>query len=476
VTSRSRRAISAAALLVPGAVAVLSISCRDAPSRLLLVVTVDTLRADRLGAYGSELGLTPSLDALAAESLVFEESYAPAPLTLPSMAALMTGRHPLRLGIDSNTAVLTEAKTLAERLSAAGWATGAVVGNYILRETSGLAHGFDVFDDELPQSEANRDMAERIAADTSSAALRVLDELRNTLGGGAGIFLWVHYQDPHGPYTAPQAYANRSLASEQEARDAQRVLREGEGNRGLGEVPSYQILPGRRTAAEYRAAYDGEIRYLDDHLEVLWEGLRERNLWADAEIVFTADHGEALGEEDYWFAHGERLNDPALRVPLLLRLEGVAPGRRRGPAALVDVVPTLLAHLGLDRESEARRKGFDGIDLLQEGLDPIERSILFRNAHDAERARAGVVWRGWKYVVELDPDDVVDGTGESLSRVGRESRELRQQSPGKLFRMRSRLQADMQRLRRERKAREQDLSEEDERMLRALGYLVGDGS
>ena len=140
----------------------LTAGCSGSPERLLLLVTVDTLRADHIGAYGSELGLTPNIDELAAQSQRFTASFAPASYTLPSMASLHTGRHPEEVGILANQNVFQGSPvTLAEILRLNGWKTGAAVSNYVLRSGTGIEVGFDVYDDEFTQSEANRDQPER---------------------------------------------------------------------------------------------------------------------------------------------------------------------------------------------------------------------------------------------------------------------------------------------------------------------------
>src|SRR5258705_11130146 len=151
-------------------------ACGAPPLQLLLVVTVDTLRADALGAYGSGLGLSPHLDALAAESVVFDAAYAAAPLTLPSLATLFTGRWPEERGVSSNEAALPQGvPTLASELRERGWRTGAVVSNFVLNGSAGLAQGFDRYDDRLPRREAVRHWPERSARDATDAALAMLD-------------------------------------------------------------------------------------------------------------------------------------------------------------------------------------------------------------------------------------------------------------------------------------------------------------
>jgi arylsulfatase len=342
------------------AVLLCAVACQDAdpvaePSGeelppLLLLITVDTLRADRLGAYGSDLGLTPRLDELAAESQVFLAANAPVPFTLPSIASLMTGRYPTALGIWSNESALPDdVPTLASALQARGWATAAVVGSWILREASGLARGFEHFDDEFAARERVRGIPERIAGQTSDAALAMLDRLA---AHERSRFLWIHYQDPHGPYTPPGDHRARHLERERAAAGGTRRLEPGEDHTGFGALPDYQVVGDEREVAFYRAGYHGEVSYLDQELGRLLDGLAERDLLGRAVIAFTADHGESLGEGDQWFAHGQQLSAVQLRVPLILRVPGQAPSRRPDVVSLVDVFPTLLALAGAE-SSEA---------------------------------------------------------------------------------------------------------------------------
>jgi arylsulfatase len=321
----------------------LAAGCRDAagPPHHLVLITVDTLRADRLEAYGGALGLTPHLDALARQSEVFFRAYAPSSFTLPSVSAIMTGRYPQELGIWKNeSGVPASASTLASELRGRGWRTGAVVSSFVLRKRSGMAAGFDLFDDVLPQREAVRKWPERIAGDTTAAALGVLEDC--TAGADTRCFLWVHYQDPHGPYAPPGDRRRRFLEAEREAPDGRRLL-PVRGGAPLGTIPPYQFLEGRRDVAFYRAGYDAEVQYMDEEVGRLLDAFAERGLAKRTAVVFAADHGEALGEGDYWFAHGEFLTDSLVRVPLLIRDPRRSPRRREDLVSLVDLYPTLLA-------------------------------------------------------------------------------------------------------------------------------------
>jgi arylsulfatase len=434
------------------------------PPRVLVLVSVDTLRADRLGAYGSERGLTPHLDALAAQSVVFDAAYAPSPFTLPSIAALLTGRYPESLGIASNASALPPAiPTLASTLRAAGWRTAAVVSNLVLNRDSGLQTGFDIYDETLPQREATRSWPERIAADTTDAALAILDDLRGR--PDAKIFLWVHYQDPHGPYTPPPGWRERHLEADLAADQGSRVLPVRPGEAALGALPNYQVLGDERRVGFYRAGYHGEIEYTDEQVGRLLAGLDERGLDDEAIVIFTADHGEALGEEEYWFAHGEFLSEALVRVPLLIRRPGSPPDRRADPAALTDLFATVLATLGVGSDANTG----SGRDLLAPDAAAGASSPYLATLAGGRSRRHGIVAGEYKYVLSLGNDG---WQGRLFRRDGNaEAVELR--DPIREASLRRRLAATQRGLRR-REERRRPLDDAGREALRALGYVVGE--
>jgi len=431
---------------------------RDAAEpRLLLLITTDTLRADHLGAYGSELSQTPTLDGLARESLRFTASYAPAPYTMPSVAALHTGRYPEELGILANHALFrgTDA-TLAQRLQRRGWRTGAVVSNYVLREGTGIELGFERYDDEFPDSETNRDQPERLAADTTTAALGLLDELLEE--PREGVFLWVHYQDPHGPYLPPGGPQGRHLDAARGAPDGRRVL-PVRGLNPLAALPSYQVVGPHRDAGFYRAAYAGEVETVDHELGRLLVGVAERVPPERSTVIFTADHGESLGEDDYWFAHGRFLSDPLVRVPLLIRAPRLAAGVRDDVVSLVDLMPTALAHLG-DRDIAE----LSGRDLLADGAADAGGSAYLANLMGSADKRWGWVEDGHVLVTER----LQDGSERAMLRSLATGTAV--SDPARLARMRSALDTFRSGLR-VRPEVQQRLSPRDVEMLRRLGYV-----
>jgi arylsulfatase A-like enzyme len=443
------------------ALALTALGCGAPEPPLLLLITADTLRADHLGTYGSERELTPNLDALAQGSVVFDVALAPTAYTLPSLSALMTGRYPEEIATTTNWSTLPEGTlTLASVLGLHDWRTGAVVSNYVLRAKTGIDAGFDVFDDTFPQREAIRELPERVADDTTEAALRALDELRRR--GGAGTFLWVHYQDPHGPYTPPDGLRERYLPEERARPDGLRELPVSK-RRGLGGIPDYQYLEGQRQVAFYRAGYAGEVHFLDAQVGRLLDGLAARGLWRRAVIVFSADHGEALGEDDYWFAHGEHLTAPSVQIPLFVRAPGVSPARRADPASLVDLFPTLLGLAGVTPPPGQR-----GRDLLAVGAEHDETVIYVATLTATPVSRYGLAADGFKYLAHHERE----GLREELFRLGEEPRDLAEEHPERVRAMRERLAE----LRAElgvqtRRERRQILSAEEREMLRRLGYV-----
>lgn len=350
----------------------------EAPPNLVLI-TVDTLRPDRLHCYGGEKAISAAIDSLAERGVLFEQCYSQASLTIPSLSSLMTGRYPSEIGARNNSSPLTSTDDcLAAALKRRGYRTAAFVCNFNLRPEMRFNRGFDHYDAEFNDPEPNRpDIVERKAPDATDAALAWLERNVDT-----PFFLWIHYQDPHGPYTPPPGF---TLPAEQYPGAELPILKQNYGRHG---IPKYQAMDGSGSVAEYRARYDGEIRFLDHHLERLLKALDLNG----TVVAFTADHGESMGEHAYWFSHGQDLYNELIRVPLIVAGARVEPGRTSDPVCLVDLFPTFSALAGEVKEHH-------GIDL----LDPASRKkarIIFSETDNppSKSFFKAVVMGPWKLI------------------------------------------------------------------------------
>jgi arylsulfatase A-like enzyme/Flp pilus assembly protein TadD len=315
------RGVPLAAVAVIGGVASV-VACSSAPApatpaprpsaaRSVVLVTIDTLRADHVGAYGYAPARTPAIDGLARQGVRFDHAYAAAPITLPSHASILTGRYPPGHGSRHNLiAIDPGVPTLATILHDQGFATAAFVAAFPLDHRFGLARGFDVYSDRMPRDATGRPLNRR-------PGRSVIDEALAWLAGhrGTRFFLWVHLFEPHAPYGDPRKTRGRSTVER----------------------------------------YDDEIATADEEVGRLLQAVRAGA--PDSAIVLAADHGEGLGE------HGEPTHslfvyDTTLRVPLVVAGPSVPPaGIVSDPVCLIDVAPTVLKMLGVPRADT------DGIDL-----------------------------------------------------------------------------------------------------------------
>jgi arylsulfatase A-like enzyme len=331
-TPSVRRLLPAAALA-----SALALGCsRPLPPNLLLV-TVDTLRADRLVCYGGSGGA--QICSLFAGGIRFRWAFSAAPYTAPSVASLLTSRYPAYHGVTqaADSYLGNDQATVAELLRSAGYQTAAFVSNPVLERWRNMNQGFDVYDQHMTRHERNRPgYAEREAGATTDA---VLAWARVALH--EPWFVWVHYQDPHGPYDPPGAVYRPDPPGAARLPVLSR-------NSGKGGIPRYQALPGTFSLPAYEQRYLDEISYLDPHVERLVRGLEA--LSRPPAILLTADHGEAFGEDGYYFAHGQSVGLDQIRVPLLYRPPRASGGEGRvvaDPVSLLDVAPTLLQLAGV---------------------------------------------------------------------------------------------------------------------------------
>jgi len=326
----------------------------------VILISIDTLRADHLPTYGYGKIQTSAIDELARNGVVFENCYTHVPLTLPAHTSILTGLLPPVHGVRNNIGfkVANGTRTLATELKKAGYSTGGAVSAYVLHSSTGISQGFDWFDDDfkatspgLPLTEIQRDGKETL--DRALAWLEGQSKASGHQADGKGpVFLFVHFYEPHAPYTPPKRFWRQD-----------------------------------------RAPYDGEIMYVDEIVGSLFAGLRRLDLYDPSLIILLSDHGEALGdhgEED----HGVFLYREVMHVPLIIKLPGKQDGGSRieAPAQLIDIAPTIIDWAGLPPNAQLQGKSL--IPALRGHEFPKDRQIYAESLY-------GRLHFGWKELFSL---------------------------------------------------------------------------
>lgn len=427
-SGRSRLAATGAVLLITVGAAAWFL--RPAPRMNLLLITLDTTRADHLGCYGYPAARTTAIDALAAGGVTFENAYATAPVTLPSHASMLTGLYPPENGLRNNGAgSLADVPTLAEILGGHGYETAAIIGAVVLHADRGLDRGFDVYDDDMAGGERHGDETHlmRNGRMVVDAALKWLVG-RNS---AAPFFCWVHLFDPHAPYDAhTEIFAERF---------AQRP-------------------------------YDGDIAFADFQIARLIEHLRETRQFDNTLIVVAGDHGEGLGDHDE-LEHGFLLYNSTLRVPLIFSSPSLTSAGHRvaGAVSLVDILPTVLDCLQVSTSAHA-----SGVSLRPALTgQPIATRTIYSETISAYAAFGWaplkcVIADAWKYV-DTTRDELYD-----LQTDPQETTNLAETDAQRRAAMQQ-IMADLQAEMVEVAVSEQTLSDTERRQLEGLGY-VGGGS
>lgn len=320
--------------------------------RRVVLICIDTLRADAVSALGAGAEKTPNLDALAREALVFTNAVSPAPWTLPAMASILTGTSPAVHGARSPFDSLDEAlPTLAERLEHAGYLTAAIGHNPFFRRKFGFSQGFHEYD-VSPRLHLGSSFGSKIlrrllplhfaetagTEDLTRLAIEWLHRNRER-----DFFLWLHYYDPHDPYSPPARYQPPTEPPSGLGRQFSRAQ----------DIRSGNFVPSSAQRAWSRELYEGEVRYVDENVGKLIGALRELALYEDALIILVSDHGEEFWEHG-GYEHGHTLYSEVIRVPWLVKLPGAA---RKGPIAETvstgSVTPLVLDLCGIAYDPEA---------------------------------------------------------------------------------------------------------------------------
>jgi len=423
-----RNAIPALLLAVTGCW--LLVSCRSASSKRpnVVLISIDTCRADYLGCYGYPRQITPNIDRLARESTLFANAYTPIPMTLPAHASMLTGTIPPYHGVRDNIDYKLSRSdvTLAEILSRKRFVTGAVISAFVLDSQFGLDQGFDYYNDRFEQPFQTLDISERRGEEASRFALEWLDKHKDKR-----FFLFLHYYDPHTAYVPPEPFASE-----------------------------FEDSP-----------YAGEIAYTDYCIGKVLAKLKDLGLYDSTLIIVVGDHGEMLGE------HGESdhmyfIYQSAIKVPLIFKLPGRHEVRKvEDPVGIIDIVPTVCSTLGIRAPERVQGRDLSGYF---EGNQPSVRDRHFYcesmlpTKYGANPLR-GVVAERWKYIQTTRPElyDLVEDPAESTNLV--------EQEPDRARILADRLQQMLEESVREGDGSRAVADEETRRRLESLGYAAGGG-
>ena len=380
------------------------------PPRPVVVIVIDTLRADHLGTYGYFRDTSPAIDRVAAEAVVFERVVTTMSTTLPAHVSLWTSRYPMQTGVVANGSKFNvpadgSIRFFAQMLKDQGYTTAAFVSAAPVKDRTGLGAGFDSYD--------NPEGGQQPAGTTTD---RVMEWLANP--PAEPFFLWVHYFDPHLPHEPPVEFASLYET------DAEliRFLEEKD-------FPD----PTDPAVQQMNNLYDAEIRYTDSQIARVLDRLRELGLYEESTVVILSDHGEALGQHD-WEHHG-RIYNEQLYVPWILKLpagRGVPAQRINRLTSLVDVIPTLIDALGLPI-SEADRAQMEGVNALDLATPRqfafSQRTFAPREKQWGPGQKFSLMSRDWKYLFATEAEDELfdlrTDPNEIENVIGRNPREYR---------------------------------------------------
>jgi arylsulfatase A-like enzyme/Tfp pilus assembly protein PilF len=411
-------------LLAAAAVAVSMLMVESRPSiRSVLLISIDTCRADRLSCYGFPRKTTPNIDAIAQEGVLFENAYTPVALTLPAHCSMLTGMYPPSLGVHDNLNYqLDESKvTIAEILREQGYTTGAVISSFVLDGKFGLGQGFDSYYDKF-EHPIIPDGPEQRGDEASRIACSFLEQHKDK-----PFFLFLHYYDPHTAYAPPQPYASEYADD----------------------------------------LYSGEIAYTDSCIGQVIEKMKGLGLYDSTLLIIVGDHGEGLGEHGET-EHGYYIYQSTVRVPFIIRPPAFRGAKRvKDVVSLVDVVPTVLSYLGIAIPDGVQGK--DLSDYASRGTSEQKRQLYCESLTATKygcNPLLGLIDEQWKYIETTRPELY------NLPQDPLEENNLLEQEPKRGRFMQGQLQEMMEQLTSKGLAGSKPaIDEENIRRLESLGYV-----
>jgi arylsulfatase A-like enzyme len=474
------------ATLLPLVSALLAIGCQppSVPERSsILLITIDTLRADHLSSYGYPRDTSPILDRLAADGVRFDNAIVQWPKTAPSFASIFTATYPKDNGIVRRVGVRLpqEFRMLAEILREQGFATHAVVSNGAVASEFNFDQGFDTYIESWKLTPNAEGQDPTGAGSVTQLAQAVIDDH----DPARPFFLWVHYLDPHFPYEAPEPLTDR-FEGDPYFDSTQQIEIKEVPIRQMAGIGSDQVLNGRTDLAYYIARYDAEIAYVDAQIGELLDFMRERDLLAKTLTVVTSDHGESLGEHSYYFDHGRFGFQTCLRVPLIFHYPGVLEPRvDPDPVELIHLAPSILEFAGVRLDDDRWMQGRSLTPRLTGSSASGTRPAFSQAGYATERKWQQIVqdrrfklmhviagdeqrWVGGKgvsttlYDLDNDPDETIDVSDQFPDAAERLRRSLDQIWSAEPFSVLVDEGGTTE---------EREMDEETRRQLRALGYL-----
>jgi arylsulfatase A-like enzyme len=397
--------------------------------RNVVLISIDTCRADHLSCYGYSENTTPNIDTFASEATVFENTISPVPITLPAHSSMLTGTIPPYHGVHYNIGYQLDQSnvTLAEILKQNGFTTGGIISALVLDSAFGIDQGFDTYNERFEEErKTSGDISERIGAETSRFALTWLQQHKDEK-----FFLFLHYFDPHADYVPPEPFASKFTHN----------------------------------------PYAGEIAFTDHCIGLVLCKLKELGLYDSTLIIITGDHGEMLGEHGE-LSHAYFIYQSAIKVPLIFRLPGqVKPQRIKDIVGLVDITPTICSLLGIEMPSEIHGRD---LSACIKGRQPkVQDRHIFCESLTATKYNGnsllGVVTNRFKYIQTTEPE-LYD-----LVKDPHEKRNLIKKQPHKARIMQDKLaQILEQSVHKGKLDSKMNLDAESRKRLESLGYVAGD--
>ena len=410
----------------------------------IVLISMDTTRADALSCYGNKNNTTPNIDVLAAEGILFENAIAPAPLTLPSHASMLTGTTPLYHGIHDNMLYRLDKShvTVAEILKNKGFSTGAFIGSFVLDSQFGLDQGFDHYDDDIEEAQSPIGINERRGGEISRLATEWIDDHYKE-----NMFLFLHFYDPHMDYNPPEPFDS---------------------------MFTNEMSPGFKPYGLYM----GEVAYIDHCIGQVIDKLKSLGIYDSTLIVVTADHGEMLGEHKER-SHGYFVYRSAVRVPLIFKLPGRSrPVRIKNTVGLVDIVPAIGSLLDIELSSNVQGKDISPYLLRNDPVD-LQRHIFCESLTPAKyKCNTLLALRSdrYKYIQTTRPElyDLIEDPQESNNLIEGDPNLIAQSAESKRARLlQGRLQQVIEQTAKKGSNNKTEFDQETIARLESLGYVSG---